>query len=359
MCRLALAPSMPGFVATRERRLANRRGREQGMSLTRCHGIIFGALLIALAVLPVSAEQILLVNGQRIVAPVIREYPDRVVIDLGFDVLSIPRPQVKAVLPEEEQETKAGAARQTDDLYSTAELPPRTVRDLVERFGEGVVMVSTPSALGSGFFITVEGHVVTNFHVVEGETLLAIDVIRQVGSERRRDRFEDVKILALDPYRDLALLKVALPADYKPTVTYIREDDDLRDGEPVFAVGNPAGLERSVSEGIISKRNRFWAGRLFIQTTAAVNHGNSGGPLFNMRGEVVGVTNMILAETEGLNFAIPARYVIDFLRNRDAFAYNSESAVAGYRYMQPPARKNHESPPLSPTAGGSSTEKTP
>lgn len=320
--------------------------------MSRLAVLIGGAALQAL--LPASsaiAEQILLIDGQRIVAPLVREYSDRVVLDLGFDVFSISRQHIKAVLPDEPSTpVAAAAARTTEDLYSTAELPLRSVRELADRFGEGVVLVSSPSGLGSGFFVTSDGHVVTNFHVIEGETLIAIDVIRKVGDERRRDRFEEVKILALDPYRDLALLKAPLPPDYTPVVTYVREQDDLRDGEPVFAIGNPAGLERSVSEGIVSKRNRFWAGRLFIQTSAAINRGNSGGPLFNLRGEVVGVTNMILTETEGLNFAIPARYVIDFLRNRDAFAYNSESGVAGYRYLQPPARQESAAPNLNPAA---------
>jgi len=290
-------------------------------------------------------EIIQLVGGQTITAEVLREYPDRVVVDLGFDLLSIPREQIRAI--EKEQETAEAdprAVRQTDDLYSTANLPGRSVKELAERFGEGVALVSSPSGLGSGFFTTGQGHLITNFHVVEGETRLAVVVFRKIGNEFKREKFEAINIIATNPFLDLALLKVELPDGYEPTVTYLASEDKLRDGDRVFAIGNPLGLERSVSQGIVSHRNRAEEGLAYIQTTTQINPGNSGGPLFNGRGEVVGVTNMKISGGEGLGFAIPVRYVIDFLQNRDAFAYNSESSSAGYRYLQPPARRKTGTP---------------
>ena len=79
-------------------------------------------------------------------------------------------------------------------------------------------------------------------------------------------------------------------------------------------------------------------GLTYIQTDAAINPGNSGGPLFNSRGEVVGITNMGIPSAESLNFAIPTRYVKDFIRNREAFAYDSKNPNAGHLYHNPPER---------------------
>ena len=296
------------------------------------------------------AEVIELRDGQRIVAEVLRATNERVIVDLGFDVLTIPRQHVREIRSAAEDESPTDRVQTTEHLYSVADLPPRSVKQLAARFGEAVGLVSTPTGLGSGFLISRSGHFITNFHVVEGEQKLAVTLFRREGDEFRREKIEAVDIVATNTYLDLALLKLELPADYEPAIAYLADQDDLRDGDRVFAIGNPFGLERSVSEGVVSHRNRADEGLVFIQTTAQVNPGNSGGPLFNTRGEVVGVIDWKLFEGEGLGFAIPARYLIDFLRNRDAFAYNSESSEAGYRYFQPPARRNPEAPPFLKTS---------
>jgi serine protease Do len=307
---------------------------------------VFVAVVLALFRASVGqAEIIVLKGGQTIQAEILRDFPDRVVVDLGYDVLSIPRQQVQAIEKQHAATTAPTEAVQTtDDLYSTARLPVQSVKQLTERFGEGVVLVSVPNSLGSGFFISTQGHVITNFHVIEGETKIAVTVFRKAGDEFKRQKFEEVDIIATNPFLDLALLRVNLPADYQPVITYLAADDALRDGDAVFAIGNPLGLERSVSQGIVGRRNRAEEGLAYIQTTTQINPGNSGGPLFNSRGEVVGVTNMKIMGGEGLGFAIPVRYVLDFLRNREAFAYNSESSEAGYRYLQPAPRQKSEPP---------------
>ncbi len=299
---------------------------------------------------PIQSDErvILLSEGQTIRGQILREYPDRIVVDLGFDLLSIPRASIRSIERPAESAAQSDGEQigQTEHLYSTARLPVRSVKALAERFGEGVVLVSSPSGQGSGFFITEQGHLLTNFHVIEGETRIAVTVFRKIGNEFRREKIEDVEIVALNPFLDLALLKATPPEGYTPMVLYLNEQDDLRDGDLVFAIGNPLGLERSISQGIVSRKNRAEEGMAYIQTTTQINPGNSGGPLFNARGEVVGVTNMKIMGGEGLGFAIPIRYAIDFLKNRDAFAYNAESSEAGYRYLQPPARQVNEPPPL-------------
>ena len=311
--------------------------------MTRTLTCILSALTLAGASAP--AEIIRLRGGQTISADVLRESSERVIVDLGFDLIDIPRAAIQSIEKETVADAGPKAVRLTDDLYSTADLPVADVRTLTERFGEGVVLVSTPAGLGSGFFITEAGHLISNFHVIEGETRIAVTVFRQVGSEFKREKYEGVEIVATNPFLDLALLRVDLPDGYTPQITYLAAEDVVADGDAAFAIGNPLGLERSVSEGIVSRRNRMTEGLVYIQTTTQINPGNSGGPLFNSRGQVIGVTNMKIMGGEGLGFAIPTRYVIDFLRNRDAFAYNSESSEAGYRYLEPPARIDPADPP--------------
>ncbi len=316
----------------------------------RTRGLISIAVILLGSAAPLLGEQIVLNHGQTIEADVVREYPDTIVIDLGYDVLSIPRAHISAIEEQADdgQEDATDAVYTTDDLYSTnAGLKPQTVKQHAEQIGEAVIKVSVPGAIGSGFFISREGHLITNFHVIEDETKIAIVLFRKIGNEFKNQKFEDVDIVATNPFLDLALLKVNLPDDYTPTFVYLGADDSLRDGDHVFAIGTPLGLERSVSRGIVSRRNRAMEGLAYVQTTTQINPGNSGGPLFNMRGEVIGVTNMIIPAGEGLNFAIPIRYVVDFLKNRDAFAYNPESSEAGYRYLQPPARQDATPPNLT------------
>ncbi|UCH95831.1 MAG: trypsin-like peptidase domain-containing protein, partial [Candidatus Aminicenantes bacterium] len=117
-----------------------------------------------------------------------------------------------------------------------------------------------------------------------------------------------------------------------------------RVGEKIFVIGNPLGLERSVTEGVISHTARNFGGKLYLQIDASVNPGNSGGPLFNSSGQVIGVINMGIRSMQGLNFAIPIRHVKYILDHIDAFAYNETNPLSGYVYSIPPAnpQKNRE-----------------
>lgn len=305
-----------------------------------------GAWLLLCCAAAADAEVITLNDGQRIKAPIIHQNTETVIVDLGFDLLRIPRKSVRDIAAAEKSPDadSGGQAVATDDLYSTRDMPPRSVKQLAERFGEGVVLVSSPSGRGSGFFINPQGYLLTNFHVIENETKLVVTIFRHMGREFKREKIEEVDIIATNPFLDMALLRIELPEQYKPVILYLSAEDRVRDGDAVFAIGNPFGLERSVSEGIVSRRNRALQGLVYIQTTTQINPGNSGGPLFNNRGQVIGVTNMKIPFGEGLAFAIPIRYAVDMLRNRDAFAYDSQSSSAGFRYLQPGERTRPESP---------------
>ena len=152
-----------------------------------------------------------------------------------------------------------------------------------------------------------------------------------------RKSYPDVKIVAMNKFDDLALLRIDQAAREKFQAVPLAVAKELKVGERVFAIGSPLGLERTVTEGIISTANRQMSGSLYLQTTAQINPGNSGGPLFNMRGEVVGVTNMKITFGEGLGFAIPVEKVKYFLDHSDAFAYDNDNPQNGYHYLSPPS----------------------
>lgn len=300
---------------------------------------LFGLMaFFVLADAPMQADTIVLKSGQKIVGQVLKSQPDSLFVDIGVDVVRIPVDRIQERVEDDPQE-QPEAESVSDGLLRTAKLPTRTVKELVERFGEGVVLIQTPDGLGSGFIVSEEGHCVTNYHVVEGQTRIAATIFhRSENGEFTREAIRDVRILALNPHFDLALLQIPKQKDLDFRPVFVAEDDSHREGDLVFAIGSPLGLERSVSEGIVSTRNRNMEGIVYIQTTAQINPGNSGGPLFNNRGEVVGVINMKLTFGEGLGFAIPVAYLRHFINNRDAFAFDRTNPNTGYHYLQPPRR---------------------
>ena len=225
------------------------------------------------------------------------------------------------------------------DFYSASgkAAPTRTVRDLVNIIGEAVVQVRTPSGLGSGFILNEDGFLMTNFHVIEGETQIVVEVYHQFGGQLERKTYKQVRIVAINKFADLALLKIEEKAAPRFKYVSLGSADALSVGEGVFAIGSPLGLERTVTEGILSTKTRQLGGELYLQTTAQINPGNSGGPLFNMSGEVVGITNMKITFGEGLGFAIPSEAIKFFLDHRDAFAYSNDNPSNPYRYLAPPS----------------------
>lgn len=161
---------------------------------------------------------------------------------------------------------------------------------------------------GSGFFISQDGYILTNNHVVEGTK--EVSIILADGSEQK------ATIVGTDRYSDIAVLKTD---GYVPAVATLGNSDKLDPGETVIAIGSPLGdFKNSVTVGVVSATGRAidtgngYQIENLIQTDAAINHGNSGGPLLNLAGEVIGINTMIVRDTatsgtaEGLGFAIPA-----------------------------------------------------
>ena len=158
------------------------------------------------------------------------------------------------------------------------------------------------SSLGSGFIINKNGTIITNNHVINN----AEDIVVRVG-----DKEYEAKVLGADPYSDLAVLKIDTNEKFKPVK--FGNSDKARVGDWVVAIGNPFGLGGTVTSGIISARNRdinLTRYDDFIQTDASINQGNSGGPLFNLDGDVIGINTAIIAPGQsgsiGIGFAIPA-----------------------------------------------------
>lgn len=318
-------------------------------------GLPVAAIVLGLTA-PAKAEgleTIELRTGHSVRGEVLREKPDALYVDIGVDVIRLPREDVaRRVKAEEAGKTGApsgggnGGVTGEGAIYSAADLKLASVKELVARFGEGVVLVQTPAGLGSGFIISEDGYAMTNYHVIERETKISVTIFQKADREFVRRRMENVRIVALNPFFDLALLKIPPQEKLKFTQVYLGSSSQLRSGDPVFAVGNPLGLERSVSQGIISAKNRSMEGLVYLQTTAEINPGNSGGPLFNLKGEVIGVTNMKVQFGEGLGFAIPIDHVKQFLQDRDAFAYDKDNPNTGYHYLSAPRRRQSGPPPL-------------
>jgi serine protease Do len=223
-------------------------------------------------------------------------------------------------------------------------LKKTTIEKCVEAFSEAVVKVLSPAGVGSGFFINEEGYLITNYHVIEKETKIEVTMFQKVKDGFEKKSFKNVKIEAINPFLDLALLKVEDLGNTKVKYAYLGDIDKIKVGEKVFTIGNPLGLERTVTDGVISTVNRPFEGLVYIQTNADINPGNSGGPLFNLAGEVVGVTNMGYIFFGGLGFAIPVNYVKHFIENRDAFIYDKDNPNTGFRYLQPDRRRNKAEP---------------
>jgi len=162
-------------------------------------------------------------------------------------------------------------------------------------------------SLGSGFIINRDGHIVTNNHVIEGADEITVRL--------SNDKEYDAEIVGRDPNTDLALIKIKGAADLVPLK--LGDSDRLAVGSWVVAMGSPFGLEQTVTAGIVSAKGRvIGSGPYddFIQTDASINPGNSGGPLLNMNGEVVGINTAIVAQGQGIGFAIPVNLAQGIIR---------------------------------------------
>lgn len=228
-------------------------------------------------------------------------------VDLSLPVIAAPSKETVS-FPDAFPHIAKSAEASVVHISTTAPVPEeyRMFREFFfgERLPERV-----PANYGSGFFFRSDGYVLTNFHVVQDA-----DTIK-VGIDERREF--PAQLVGFDPLMDVAVLKVEAK-EQKFTALPLGDSDKLQKGEWVMAIGNPFGLDKTVTVGVVSAKGREFeeldgrpAVSSYIQTDAAINPGNSGGPLINLKGEVIGINTFIIGQggNIGIGFALPINEV--------------------------------------------------
>ncbi len=298
------------------------------------------AILLMVAAGWLQAGIVKLKNGAEVQGTILKQDSTAVVVDLGFDVIRIPRIEIAEVKTEPKKENTQTVEKKTGSksgkLYSSTGTDEVSTVEGVKTFAPAVVVVRSPGGLGSGFLVNKSGYLITNFHVIQGQKHITVTRFKKTGNEFKRITHKKVRIVALDPFHDLAVLRVENRLDDSFRPPSLNTGTEPSVGEKIFVIGNPLGLERTVTEGVVSHTGRNFGGKLYLQVDASVNPGNSGGPLFNTRGQVIGVISMGIRSMQGLNFAIPVQHVKFILDHLDAFAYDETNPLSGYVYTSPP-----------------------
>ena len=226
-------------------------------------------------------------------------------------------------------ERDAGANREDDAGVAAEEKPedetkeeavtedngPKTPAEIFENCAPAVVTLLVDGHQGqgggTGFFIDEEGTLATNHHVIHGAREIKVKTLDGSILET------EVELLTQDASKDLALLKVDLPTGFRVAPCPLGDSDAVKVGEEVVAIGNPLGLDHTLTKGLISQR-RLWQGRKMIQTDASINPGNSGGPLITMQGAIIGINTAKLGGFlgENLNIAVPVNELKDMVGRR-------------------------------------------
>jgi serine protease Do len=221
-----------------------------------------------------------------------------------------------------EQNPGGGAARSV--IQSPAEITARCT--------PAIVTVRTEDGLGTGFVVRKDGWIATNFHVVRGATEVNV-----VFPDHRE--FKVVEIMNANRLHDLVILRI--DARNLPVLS-LGDSDKVRPGDSVLAIGHPLGLEDTVSNGLISAVREVHAGLQVLQISAPIAPGSSGGPLFNDRGEVIGVATAVSTSGQNLNFGLPSKYVTDLVNHPHPISM--ELFAAAMLAMQRQASVGHERP---------------
>ena len=164
--------------------------------------------------------------------------------------------------------------------------------------------------LGSGFIVTEDGLILTNYHIIENAEKIVVKL-------KNNRAYSNVQVAGQDPKRDIALLKIRAQ-DLKKV--RLGDSDDVDIGQRVVSIGNPLGLESTISDGLISSKRKTDDGLRLLQISVPLSEGSSGGPLFNLKGKVIGITTASFLQGQNLNFALPINYAKSLIRkakNRD------------------------------------------
>ncbi|HPG10205.1 MAG TPA: trypsin-like peptidase domain-containing protein [Chitinophagaceae bacterium] len=177
-------------------------------------------------------------------------------------------------------------------------------KTIIEQYQNAIIQIATQGGTGTGFYVKEFDLIVTNDHVVAGNAEVAI-VGKSFDKTLSRVWYTDRK-------HDLAFLEA--PKGIQLSEVPLGHYDEMKDGDPVLAIGHPYGLSYTATQGVISKVDRIRDGLKFIQVDAAINPGNSGGPLVNMNGEIIGVNSFIIRGGDNLGFALPVVYLREALQ---------------------------------------------
>tara|TARA_Y100000310_G_scaffold161721_1_gene161636 strand:- start:17403 stop:18182 length:780 start_codon:yes stop_codon:yes gene_type:complete len=189
---------------------------------------------------------------------------------------------------------------------------------IIENAIESVVTIKTSAGFqGTGFIISNNGYLVTNAHVLADENNILANLIQTINYEQKT---KDATFIGYNGELDVALLKISGDYDY----LRFGDSDNVQIGEKVIAIGNPLGLQFSVTEGIVSATHRpgLSGTNAYIQTDAALNPGNSGGPLIDKQGKVIGINNFKIGSGENLGFALESNSMVNSINEIYFEAFN-------------------------------------
>lgn len=192
------------------------------------------------------------------------------------------------------------------------------IEDIISRYKNVIVQITTPYGSGSGFYIKDAGLIVTNRHVIAGCNEVAV---KSLNFPKKISR-----VLFSDSLYDIAFIEV--PDGFELGDEKL-ENKHIRAGERIIAIGHPLGLKYTATQGIVSKEERIFNGVKYIQIDAAINPGNSGGPLINEEGKIVGINTFIYRDGESLGFAVPVKYLIqdieEYVKHKGNYAIRCNS----------------------------------
>ena len=193
-------------------------------------------------------------------------------------------------------------------FLSVASDDPDVIAEIFEKKSDAVVLIAVGSPngdrLGSGFFISRDGKIVTNYHLIKGARKVAVKL-------KNGSAFLPRRIVNLDPDKDIAVIAIETSS---PTYFTMGNSNAVIVGQRVLTIGNPQGLESTVSDGLVSSVRVNDLGMKVFQVSVPLSNGSSGGPLIDLNGEVIGITTASMADGQNLNFAVPINYVRILLR---------------------------------------------
>jgi S1-C subfamily serine protease len=232
-----------------------------------------------------------------------RQFDSKESIKVG-DLISAKRVQHKSdneidrwnkIFGEDASKNESALSLSPSSQLTKRSLPVSSAEDIVNAYGKSVVLIQTDKMMGSGFVVSSDGLILSNSHVISGSSTISVKFI----ADNRV--YSNVKVMKDNTIRDLALLKINDAGNFVPVV--LGDSDQVSVGERVVAIGNPKGLENTVSDGLVSAL-RDMNGTKLIQISAPISSGSSGGALFNMNGEVIGITSASFDDGQNLNFAV-------------------------------------------------------